>query len=210
MDKYSDIIWNPREIELESMRQVAEHISGLQLTEKEKTVVGRIIHTAGDPSLAQLVHFHPQAVELGVAALKRGASVYTDVTMLAAGINNGRLGALGGEVRCSLNEPGIAETAKLRSITRAAVAMEKIAPDLSGQLVAIGNAPTALFRLLQLMEQGIKPALIIGMPVGFVGAAHSKELLTKSSLPYITILGNRGGSPLAAATVNALLGLCQN
>lgn len=205
MDIYEGVLWHPQEIERESMRQVEEFLRPLRLSTGEKAVVGRIIHTSGDPELAGQVRFHPQAVEAGVAALKRGAHIYTDVTMLGAGINGSQLKRWGGEVHCAVHSPEVAAEAKAREITRSAVAMERFGEKINGQVVAIGNAPTALFVLLRMIREGLRPALVVGMPVGFVGAAYSKELLLRVDVPYITLLGTRGGSPLAAATINALL-----
>lgn len=200
------VIWNPREIEQESMRLVAGFLQDLPLPAGEKAVVSRIVHTGGDPELAKFVRFHPGAVESGLTALRQGAHIFTDVTMLEAGINRRRLAELGGEVHCAVHTPEVAAEAKARDITRSAVAMEKFGQKLQGQVVAIGNAPTALFALLSMIEEGLRPALVVGMPVGFVGAARSKELLLlQQSVPCITVLGTRGGSPLAAATINALL-----
>lgn len=205
MNDWQDIIWNPKAIEEESMRQIEAFYSVLNLEPGEKAIVKRIIHTSGDPELGSQVRLHPQAVEKGLEAIRGGAHIYTDVTMLMAGINQRKLAAFGGEVRCAIHNPDVAEEASARGITRATVAMEKFGRELNGQLVAIGNAPTALFKLLQMIDQGLNPALIIGMPVGFVGAAESKERLIQYRIPYITLLGTRGGSPLAATTVNALL-----
>jgi len=205
LDIFEGVLWHPREIERESMRLVEEFLRPLRLSPGEKAVVGRIIHTSGDPDLAKQVRFHPRAVEAGVAALKRGAHVYTDVTMLGAGINSSRLSRWGGAVHCAVHSPAVVAEAKARGITRSAVAMERFGEKLNGQVVAIGNAPTALFVLLGMIRRGLRPALVVGMPVGFVGAARSKELLMQADVPYITIRGTRGGSPLAAATINALL-----
>ncbi|AEG59183.1 precorrin-8X methylmutase [Desulforamulus ruminis] len=205
MSIYDEIIWNPREIEQESMRQVKALLAGTHFTPGEGAVVSRLVHTSGDPDLAGQVRFHQRAVAAGREALRRGAHIYTDVTMLTAGINGNRLAQLGGEIHCAVHQPEVAQEAKERGITRSAVAMEKFGNRLRDQVVAIGNAPTALFTLLQMMDQGLKPALVVGMPVGFVGAARSKELLLEREVPYITLLGTRGGSPLAAATINALL-----
>lgn len=187
------------------MRQVAEFLHPLQLPPGEKAVISRIIHTSGDPELISQVRFHPLAVQQGLAALRQGAHIFTDVTMLEAGINSRRLAELGGQIHCAVHNAEVAQEAKERAITRSAVAMERFGKQLEGQVVAIGNAPTALFILLQMMQEGLRPALVVGMPVGFVGAAYSKELLTQQDVPYITILGTRGGSPLAAATINAFL-----
>jgi len=189
------------------MRQVAEFLreGTLNLPPGERAVVSRLIHTSGDPELATRVYFHPRAVELGTTALRQGAHIYTDVTMLGAGINSRRLAEYGGQVHCAVHSPEVAAEAKARGVTRSAVAMEKFGAALNGQVVAIGNAPTALFTLLRMMEEGLRPALVVGMPVGFVGAAQSKELLRQRDVPYITISGTRGGSHLAAAAINALL-----
>lgn len=205
MKQIDGVIWEPQAIEQDSMRQVEEFLRPLGLPTGEKAVVGRIIHTSGDPELGKQVCFHPQAVAAGLSALRSGADIFTDVSMLGAGINSRRLGELGGQIHCAVHSADVAAEAKARSITRAAVAMERFADRLNGQVVAIGNAPTALFTLLQMIHEGLRPALVVGMPVGFVGAARSKELLTKEAVPYITILGTRGGSPLAATTINALM-----
>lgn len=202
---FKDIIWQPQEIERESMRQVAEFLQPFHLPPVEKAVVSRIIHTSGDPELGSQVRFHPQAVEQGLAALRAGADIYTDVTMLQSGINSRRLAELGGQIYCAVHSQEVVEEAKERGITRSAVAMERFGNRLQGQVVAIGNAPTALYTLMRMIKEGLQPALVVGMPVGFVGAAHSKELLSQMDVPNITILGTRGGSPLAAATINALL-----
>ncbi|ABO51210.1 precorrin-8X methylmutase [Desulforamulus reducens MI-1] len=202
---FKDVIWQPQEIERESMRQVAEFLLPLNLTPGEKAVVGRIIHTSGDPDLGAQVRFHPQAVVKGLEALQAGVDIYTDVTMLQAGINSRRLAELGGQVHCAVHSLEVVEEARERGITRSAVAMERFGNRLNGQVVAIGNAPTALFALMRMIKEGLQPALVVGMPVGFVGAAHSKELLSQMDVPNITLLGTRGGSPLAAATINALL-----
>ncbi len=206
LKNWDGVIWNPREIEEESMRLVAGFLQEVHLPPGEKAVVSRIVHTGGDPELAQLVRFHPQAVESGLTALKQGAHIFTDVTMLEAGINRRRLTELGGAVHCAVHTSEVAAEATARGITRSAVAMENFGQQLQGQVVAIGNAPTALFALLEMIAEGLRPALVVGMPVGFVGAARSKELLLlQQAVPCITVLGTRGGSPLAAATINALL-----
>lgn len=209
MDLLEGIIWQPQEIEQESMRQIEEFLRPLNLPADKKAVISRIVHTSGDPELATQVRFHPRAIAAGVAAIKAGAHIYTDVTMLKAGIISRRLENFGGEIHCAVHSPEVAEEAKLRGITRSAVAMERFGERLNNQIVAIGNAPTALFTILRMISEGLRPALVVGMPVGFVGAAQSKELLTKFEVPYMTLLGTRGGSPLAATTINALLYLIE-
>jgi precorrin-8X/cobalt-precorrin-8 methylmutase len=154
--------------------------------------------------LLSLVHFHPEAIAAGVAALRQCRPVFTDTRMLLAGISS-RLGRQGIPSQCLLDEPGVAVLAKERGITRSAAAVELAKGKLPGSIVAIGNAPTALRRLLTLLEQGMTaPALIIGMPVGFVDAAESKEALLSVHCPFITLIGPKGGSALAASALNAL------
>jgi precorrin-8X/cobalt-precorrin-8 methylmutase len=171
----------------------------------EKAVLKRVIHAGGDPQLANLVRFGPGAAAAGIAALRKRCPVFTDVRMAAAGISASLTNALGCTVMCALDETD-SSNGQPGHQTRAAKAIRHLGAKLNGAVVAIGNAPTALLALLDLIEsQGIKPALVIGMPVGFVQAAESKEALIQRFSHYITISGTRGGSPLAAATVNALL-----
>ncbi|MBM7854337.1 precorrin-8X/cobalt-precorrin-8 methylmutase [Desulfohalotomaculum tongense] len=205
-DCFSEIIWDPQTIENTSMAEIEKHIGALQLDEGQRTVVKRIVHTTGDLSLAGKVKFHPRAVEAGLAALAAGARVFTDVNMVRAGINLKKLRRYGGTVCCAVHRPEVAEAARKMGITRSAAAMRLYGPQLNNQLVAVGNAPTALFEVLRMVQQGTAvPALVVGIPVGFVGAAESKALLTKFNVPYITLPGTRGGSPVAAAVVNALI-----
>lgn len=167
------------------------------------------MHTTGDPAVASLLRIHPAAVAAGVGALLAGKPVLTDVKMLAAGINRKLAGRLGCEVICANEDPSALAMASERGITRSAAAILALAPRIPGSVVAIGNAPTALFALMDLLNEGLEPpALIIGTPVGFVGAAESKtELMETTGLrvPYVSIEGTRGGSAIAVAAVNALL-----
>ena len=178
-----------------------------QLPPGELKVFSRIIHAAGDPEYAAVIEIHPAAVAAGCAALRQGAPVFTDVEMVRTGINRRRLAEFGGEVHCLIGDESVAAMAKAQGITRAMAAIRTFGQRIHGAVVAIGNAPTALFALLELMEQeDIRPALIVGVPVGFVGAAESKAVLVEQSpVPFITVQGTKGGSPIAAATVNALL-----
>ena len=169
-------------------------------------IVRRLIHTSADFELLDLVRFSPGAVQAGLAALKAGATIVTDTEMARCAIPARRLTPLGCTVRCLLNDPDVVAAAAAAGGTRAAAAMD-VALNLPGPLVlAIGNAPTALLRLLQRLDEGAPaPALVIGMPVGFVNAAESKALLmTRADVPWIAISGRKGGSALAGATVNAL------
>ncbi|MBO8138064.1 MAG: precorrin-8X methylmutase [Desulfotomaculum sp.] len=211
MNYFKEVLWDPAAIERTSMAEIEQHIAALKLDDGQKAVVKRIVHTTGDLNLADKVLFHPRAVGAGLAALKSGAKVFTDVNMLRAGINLKKLRRYGSTVYCKVHRPEAAEMAKKLGITRSAAAIRMFGSRLNNQLVAVGNAPTALFEVLRLVQQGIAvPALIVGMPVGFVGAAQSKELLTKFEVPYITLPGTRGGSPVAAAVINALVYLLED
>lgn len=202
-----DYIKKPMAIEKRSMEIIAPYLTSYHLGEVETKIFSRIIHAAGDVEYAPLIHIHPQAVHAAQEALQRGASVYTDVEMVRTGINKRKLASFGGEVHCLIADAGVAAAAKADGITRSMAAMRQFGHALDGSIVAIGNAPTALFEVLRLVaEDGVRPACIVGIPVGFVGAADSKEALRKNTLvPYITVEGTKGGSPIAAAAVNALM-----
>ena len=196
----------PHEIETRSMEIIDGLLPAGEWSPDELTVVKRLVHTTGDPSLATAVRFSAGAVEAGVAALGGGASVFTDTHMARIGVNKDRVAALGGSVECLIADEAVAAAAKQNGRTRAATAMRVLGPRLDGAVVALGNAPTALREVLALAGEGLaRPALVIGMPVGFVDAEESKDALLASDLTFIAIQGTRGGSPLAAATVNALL-----
>jgi len=198
----------PHEIELKSMEIISEKVDLKGFKNTEIPIVKRIIHTTGDLEIHQDVQLSDTAVQDGLTALQRGADIYTDVRMVVAGLNKKHLARLGSKIHCRIDDPTIAEQAKASGRTRSETAMESFGENLNGQIVAIGNAPTALFKLLELhRDHGITPALIIGVPVGFVGAKESKDALMNASLSYITVSGYKGGSPVAATTVNALLKL---
>jgi precorrin-8X/cobalt-precorrin-8 methylmutase len=170
----------------------------------EERVAVRIIHACGMVEAAHDLVFTPGAAEAAAQALKSGAPVFCDARMVAEGVTRARLPAQN-EVICTLADSSTPALAEKLGTTRTAAAIDLWLPQLAGSLVAIGNAPTALFRLLELIAAGApRPAAIIGMPVGFVGAAESKEALIKSGLPGIVIRGRKGGSAMAAAAVNAL------
>lgn len=202
-----NIITEPRTIETKSMEIIDGLIGEVGSNSLEKSVIKRVVHTTGDPEVAGRVYFSDDACAAGVEALKAGASIITDVTMVMAGINKTRLGEYGGHVQCLIHDAGTIAEAKTLGVTRAMVATTRQAAEMNGNIVAIGNAPTALFQLLELIRDGkTKPALIIGVPVGFVGAAESKEqLIEEAPVPFITLRGTKGGSNIAAAIVNALL-----
>lgn len=166
----------------------------------ERAIMRRIVHATADLSFSQSLRFHPQAVAKGLEAIEAGKPVICDVRMLEAGITK-----LPGKVLCNIDEEGVIRYAKEHACTRAAASMEKFSPMLDGAVVAIGNAPTALWKILEIASLGgPRPALVVGLPVGFVGARESKLALLNSDLCYITNTSARGGSPVAAAAVNAL------
>lgn len=207
-----DFIKQPMEIETRSMEIIAPYLAGLQLDEKATKVYSRIIHAAGDVEYAPVIRIGEGAIDEAVKALKGGCDIYTDVEMVRTGINKRKLASFGGEVHCRIADPEIAAAAKAEGITRSMAAMRAFGQNLNGSIVAVGNAPTALFEVLRLVkEEGVRPACIVGIPVGFVGAADSKQELTENGIvPYITVEGTKGGSPIAAAAVNAIMYFINN
>ena len=207
-----DFIKQPMDIENKSMEIIAPHLAGLNLSEAETKVYSRMIHASGDVDYAKVIRLHPKAIEATQEALKRGANIYTDVEMVRTGINKKAFGRYGGKIECRVADPEIAEIAKREGITRSMAAMRAFGKELAGSIIAIGNAPTALFEVLRLAEkENILPAVIIGIPVGFVGAADSKKLLAENTLvPYVTVEGTKGGSPIAASVVNAIMYILDN
>jgi precorrin-8X/cobalt-precorrin-8 methylmutase len=199
----------PEEIERASMKIIEEELArrGRRIPEAVLPVVARVIHATADFDFADTLIFSRGAVETGREALSRGAVVVTDTRMAAAGINKKRLARNGGSVRCRIADEDVAREALERGATRAAVSMERAAMETPGAIFAIGNAPTALLRLRELADEGkLRPALVIGVPVGFVNVVESKEMLMRTeSFPWIVARGRKGGSPVAAAIVNALL-----
>jgi precorrin-8X/cobalt-precorrin-8 methylmutase len=171
----------------------------------EERLAVRIIHACGMTDIAADLAFAPGAAEAGAAALAAGAPIFCDAQMVAHGVTRARLPA-NNEVICTLSDPRVPEQARARGLTRSAVAADLWREKLGGAVVAIGNAPTTLFRLLEMLDEGAEmPACIIGMPVGFVGAAESKEaLIHYPKTPHLVVRGRRGGSAMAAAAINAL------
>ncbi len=203
------VVGPPPKIEQSSLKIVSGLLPALpDLSEEELTVVKRIVHACGDPGIACLIRFSPSAVSAGVAALAQGSAIFTDVRMVASGISHRLVGVLGSPVSCALDE---LDTKEAPSMTRAAQAMYGLGRRLDRAVVVIGNAPTALLALLNMIDRGdIMPALVVGMPVGFVQAAESKAALMSRQAPFITIEGTRGGSAMAAAAVNALLRMAED
>ncbi len=201
----------PEEIDRESIRRVEASLpDSLSLSPDERYVVCRIVRAEGDPEIARAVRFSPGAVERGVAALRSGAQVITDVRMVEVGISKVLLSSRQVSTRCAIDTPEVAARARKERTTRSVAAMRELAPYMDGAVVVVGNAPTALLAVVDLVNEGrTAPALVIGMPVGFVACAESKEELLGSSVPHICIREYRGGSSAAAATVNTLLSLAK-
>ena len=178
-------------------RQIAEHAGG---SPGARQILRRIIHATADVSFARTLRVHPLAIERGRAAMAAGKPIICDVKMLMAGLTK-----VPAETLCAIDRDDVVREALAKRCTRAAAAMEFFAPSLDGAIVAIGNAPSALWKILEMAQDGgPRPALVVGLPVGFVGARQSKMALFQSDLCYITNIGSRGGSPVAAAALNAL------
>lgn len=197
----------PMEIENRSMEIIQAELGETSLPEPELCVLRRVIHTTADFDYAKNLFFSPHAVERALDALRNGAHIVTDTNMALAGINKTSLHHLGGEAHCFMADPDVAAEAKARGVTRAVVSMEHACRLDVPLIFAVGNAPTALVRLDQLIEEKqIKPKLIIGVPVGFVNVVEAKEqILAQQEVPCIVARGRKGGSNVAAAVCNALL-----
>lgn len=197
----------PMEIEQRSFEIITELLGNRVLDPENELVIKRVIHTTADFDYADNLTFSDHAVQKGIAALKGCCDIVTDTQMAKAGINKTILASLGGEVHCFMSDPDVAQEAKSRGVTRASVSMEKAAALEKPCIFAIGNAPTALVSLDALMAaELLRPALLIGVPVGFVNVVESKELIIEGGrAPYIVSRGRKGGSNVAAAICNALL-----
>ena len=197
----------PLEIEAESFRIIEAEIGPTDFTAEQFAVVRRCIHATGDFSFADNMRFHPEAIRAALEAIRKGRNILVDVNMAGAGIVKPLLKKFGGEVICRVAETATVDKAASGNMTRSEAAVERAIQDNIG-IVAVGNAPTALLKVMELIEQDLfTPALVIGVPVGFVNAAESKEILADKSYPCITSLGRKGGTPVAVAAVNALLRL---
>ena len=196
----------PMDIEKRSFEIITQLLGDTPMEPENAPVIKRVIHTSADFDYAQNLVFSPGAVQIGLEALKSGCDIVTDTQMAKAGINNTALGKLGGTVHCFMSDEDVAQEAKQRGVTRATVSMERAAALNKSCIFAIGNAPTALIAIKELMDSGkLHPALIIGVPVGFVNVVESKELIIASEAPHIVARGRKGGSNVAAAICNALL-----
>lgn len=203
-DKLENI--RPMEIEKRSFEIITEELGDIELIPGTEPIVKRCIHTSADFDYARNLCFSDGVVDRAKDAIRKGACIVTDTQMAKAGINKKALAEFGGEVYCFMSDEDVAEMAKERGTTRAAVCMEKAAALDRPLIFAIGNAPTALVKLYELIEENrIAPELIIGVPVGFVNVVQSKELIMKTEVPYIVARGRKGGSNIAACICNALL-----
>lgn len=196
----------PAEIEKRSFAIITQELGARTFPEGQAEIIKRVIHTSADFEYADTLTFSTDVVHKAHEALRAGATIVTDTQMALAGINKTMLASLGGQALCFMSDTEVAREAKERGVTRAAVSMEHAAK-LNGPLIfAIGNAPTALVRLHELIAEGMcAPTLLIGVPVGFVNVVESKELFVGGDIPYIIARGRKGGSNVAAAIVNALL-----
>ncbi len=205
----------PAEIENQSFA-IIEHefmaqtgLDPQQIDDKRFQVIRRVIHATGDFGFASTLKFHHQSIEAAIAAIQGGRDIYIDVTMGASGISSSLLGTFGGKVLCHINDDDVAERARKGGKTRSETALEKLSSTHTG-IIAVGNAPTALVAAMEMIEAGrIDPALLIGVPVGFVNAEESKQILSTKTYPFITNIGRKGGTPVAVAIVNALLRIAQ-
>ena len=196
----------PMEIEKRSFEIITELLGEKRFDPENEPVIKRAIHTTADFDYADNLVFSLHAVQKGMEALRGGCDIVTDTQMAKAGINKTILGKLGGEVHCFMSDPEVAREAKERGVTRAIVSMERAARLPKPCIFAIGNAPTALICLRELIDAGkLNPALIVGVPVGFVNVVESKELILELDTPHIVARGRKGGSNVAAAICNAML-----
>ena len=197
----------PHEIEALSFNIIDQEAGSHGFSTEQWAIVRRMIHTSADFDYKEAVRFHPAAVAAGMKAIRSGKPIITDTNMARVGIRQNDLNLFGATVKCYMNDSTVAENAKTAGTTRAQAAVDAAVSDMNGGIYVIGNAPTALLRLIQRVEEKkAHPALIIGLPVGFVNAAESKaELLKLDQPPYITNVGRKGGSNVAAAVVNALV-----
>lgn len=196
----------PADIEERSMEIIGQELGDRVFPADQLPVIKRAIHTSADFDYADNLVFSDGAVEKGIAAIKGGCTIVTDTQMAFSGVNKKVLEKFGGKAVCFMSDPDVAAEAKARGETRATVSMERAAALEGPVILAVGNAPTALVRACELIEEGKwAPALIIGVPVGFVNVVESKELLLTMGTPHIVARGRKGGSNIAAAICNALL-----
>lgn len=197
---------SPGDIEKRSMEIITRELGNIPLVPGTEPIVKRCIHTSADFDYARNLYFSPGVVEKAIGAVRGGAAVVTDTQMARAGINKRILAGFGSEVLCFMSDEDVAQDAARRGVTRASVSMDKAARLDRPLIFAIGNAPTALIRLYELVREGrLKPELVIAVPVGFVNVVESKEMIMSAGVPCIVAKGRKGGSGIAACIVNAIL-----
>ncbi len=198
---------------MEGMKKVSNRLDEMgtnSFTEAELPIIQRVIHATADFDYAKLLRFSKHAIEKGIEALQSGCTIISDVQMIAAGVSQLKMDHFGCQITCAVSDPKIAELSRITGKTRSELAIHQYGELLNGSIVAIGNAPTALFEVLRLFKaEQIRPALVVGVPVGFVNAVESKEALLQTPLDYITSVGRKGGSTVAVAILNALLRLAE-
>jgi precorrin-8X/cobalt-precorrin-8 methylmutase len=202
-----NLITNPQEIEKRSFEIISEKLANRQFDSQNLNVIKRVIHTTADFDYADNMAFSKDAVMIAKNALKNGARIVTDTQMVKAGINKKATAQLGCEIHCFIDSPEVAEAAQSKGFTRARMAVDWAAETLENPIIfVVGNAPTALIRLYELITESVfSPVLIIAVPVGFVNVVESKELILGLDVPHIVAKGQKGGSNVAAAICNALL-----
>lgn len=199
------MLQDPQAVEEAGLKIVDQEAGSHSFNPGQWSVVRQVIHATADFEFAREMVFHPAAVEAGVAAIRFGADIVADTQTVDVGITKDRLRKYGGTVWCFISDDDVILKAREETLPRTAVAMRKAAETSDGSIYVIGNAPAALLELIRLVKEGkAKPSLIIGVPVGFVGAAEAKETLLASTTPFITCRGRKGGSTVAAAIINAL------
>lgn len=203
--EFKPLTVQPQEIEEQSFRMITEELGEHPFTDEQYSVVQRVIHASADFELGRSMLFHRDAVQAGIQAIRAGKTIVADVQMVQVGISKPRIAKFGGDVKVYISDPDVMEEAKRLNTTRAIISIRKAIREADGGIFAIGNAPTALLELIRLVKEGAaKPGLVIGVPVGFVSAAESKDELAKLDIPFITNIGRKGGSPVAVAAVNAI------
>lgn len=199
------IITDPNAIEARSMEIIESELTAV-IPEENKAVVKRVIHCTADFDYAENLAFSVGACAIAIEALKNGCDIVTDTNMAKSGINKAAAAKLGCDIHCFMSDPDVAETAKERGCTRAVASMEKAAKLVKPVIYVVGNAPTALLALREMIDAGkLKPELVVGVPVGFVNILEAKDAIMEAGVPYIVAKGRKGGSNVAAAIVNALM-----
>jgi len=196
----------PHKIEKESFAIIDSLLQIEKFPKEQRPIIRRVVHATGDPAVAETMIFTDGVLPIAWDAIYSGANIITDVEMVRIGINKKRLAPTHNAIHCAIGEEVVALNAAKNSTTRSSEAFHYLKDKINGGIVVVGNAPTALFTLLEIVkEKNVSPRFVIGLPVGFVGAAESKEALAKSTIPHITNRGTRGGSSMAVATINALI-----